>query len=521
MNPMKSSGRLSIKTASITCALAGISLILAASGRAQSAAEPGAGRQIELVAVPADSPLVSIRVMVSAGSIYDPPGKEGLSALTALMLGASGTARRSYAELVEAFYPMAAGIGVQTGREVTVFTAQVHREVLADFARLFVEALVEPGFRADDFARHREQLLAHLTTTLRSANDELLGLELIQQAIFRDHPYGHAPAGTVAGLNAITLADVRRFYGERYTSSAVILGVAGGYPESFPADLHRHLAALPPGSGRLVELPAPASPAGRRFTLIDKPAEATGIHFGYPLPIDRTHPDFYPLLVANSVLGEHRTFHGRLMQELRGKRGLNYGDYSYLEYWDNPPGTSNPRPNHPRRQQYFSVWVRPVVPANAHFALRAAIYEVDRLIREGISEAEFDLARDFLVGYSKLWARSLGDRLGFHLDSRFLGMPYFIDEIERRMKPMTVGDVNRAIRKYLQTDRFVAVVITDDAASLRKRLLEDRPTPIEYEQTVAADVLAADERIAVLPLRATEVRIVPIDETFVAPRPRP
>jgi zinc protease len=289
-------------------------------------------------------------------------------------------------------------------------------------------------------------LLAYLTTTLRSANDELLGLELIQETIFHDHPYGHAPAGTVQGLTAIALDDVRRFYRERYTQAAVILGVAGGYPERFPSDLRRRLQVLPRGAAQWVDLPAPPTPNGRRFTLIEKPAAATSIHFGYPLPIDRTDPDFYPLMVANSVLGEHRTFHGRLMQELRGKRGLNYGDYSYVEYWDNPPGTSNPLPGHPRRQQYFSVWVRPVVPANAQFALRAALYEVDRLVRDGISYAEFDLTRDFLVGYSKLWARSLDARLGFHMDSRFLRMPYFIDEVERRLKRLTLDDVNRASR---------------------------------------------------------------------------
>jgi zinc protease len=165
--------------------------------------------------------------------------------------------------------------------------------------------------------------------------------------------------------------------------------------------------------------------------------------------------------------------------------------------------------------------VRPVVPAIAHFAVRAAIYEVDRLIRDGIGHAEFVLARDFLVGYSKLWARSLGDRLGFHLDSRFFGMPYFIDEIDRRLKAATVDDVNRAIRTYLQTDRFAAVVVTDDAAAFRNRLLEDRPSPIQYEQTVAADVLAADERIATLPVRPADVRIVPVAETFVTTRSRP
>ena len=83
------------------------------------------------------------------------------------------------------------------------------------------------------------------------------------------------------------------------------------------------------------------------------------------------------------VIGEHRTFHGRLMQQLRGLRGLNYGDYSYIEFWQSPPQTSQPTPNSVRRQQYFSVWIRPVTPQTARFALRAALSEVERLRQNG------------------------------------------------------------------------------------------------------------------------------------------
>ena len=90
-----------------------------------------------------------------------------------------------------------------------------------------------------------------------------------------------------------------------------------------------------------------------------------------------------------------------------------------------------------------------MVPANAVFALRAGIFEVNRLIEKGLTEDEFDLTRDFLVSYSKLWARSLSDRLAFHMDSRYYGMPYFIDEIERRLAKLTAEEVNRAVK-----DRF-------------------------------------------------------------------
>lgn len=478
---------------------------------------PTAGKVIEVVTLPTpDSPLVAIRFMFRAGSIDDPKGKEGLSALTALMVGSSGTAKRTYPQLVEAMYPLAANIGVVTDREVTVFATQVNRDTLGDVTALLQEVLLEPGFREEDFTRHRDQLMAFLTTTLRSANDELLGLEMIQQVTFRSHPYTHAAAGTVDGLKGLTLDDVRRFYRERYTQKNLIVGVAGGFPREFPDSLVSALGRLPAtGAARAAVPPAPA-PKGRRFTIIDKKTDATGIHFGFPLPITRASDDFYPLLIGNSYLGEHRTFHGRLMNELRGKRGLNYGDYSYIEYWDNPPGTSNPPPNHPRQQQYFSVWIRPVVPANAVFALRAGLFEVNRLVEKGLTKQEFELTRDFLVSYSKLWARSLADRLAFHMDSRYYGMPYFIDEIERRLARLTVDDVNRAVRKYLQTENLEAVLVAGDAAALRDKLASDKPSPITYASAVPADVTETDKTIAAIAIRAAEIKVVPIEQTFAS-----
>jgi zinc protease len=73
----------------------------------------------------------------------------------------------------------------------------------------------------------------------------------------------------------------------------------------------------------------------------------------------RADEDFYPLMVANSYFGEHRTFNGVLMNELRGLRGLNYGTYSYIENFIQDGGSTLMLPNVPRRQQYFSVWIRP------------------------------------------------------------------------------------------------------------------------------------------------------------------
>ncbi|MDH3743872.1 MAG: insulinase family protein [Acidobacteriota bacterium] len=476
--------------------------------------ELGASRP-EVVALPSPgSPLVAVRLMFAAGSIYDPQGKEGLAALTGLMLAKAGTTGRSYSDLLESLYPMAVSIDVTTDRETTTISAEVHSETLTGFTALLTEALLRPAFAESDFRRNKQQLEAFLLSTLRASNDELLGLEALEQMIFRDHPYGHAPAGTLAGLAAITIEDVRAFSESRFGRNSLTIGVAGGYPEKFPEGLAKTLSALPPGNGELAPLPIPATITGRHFTILEKPTRSVGIHFGYPLPINRSHADYYALMVANSFLGEHRTSHGRLMQQLREKRGLNYGDYSYIEYWHVPPFTNHPSPNVPRRQQFFSVWIRPVVPSTAHFALRNALYEVDRLITHGMSEEEFELTRSFLVNYSKLWAQTLADRLGFLMDSRFYGMDYYIDEVEERLSELTVDDVNRAVRKYLHSDNFEAVIVADDAADIAEYLESEVPSPMVYNSEPGPGIREADAVIERIPVRPAGISTLPVAEIF-------
>ena len=500
----------------VAAALAGgFAAAAPAQSQGQGSAAPTSKAGIETLTLPsAGSPLVAVRLMFDAGSIYDPPGKEGLAAVTANMIGQAGTRKRSYSELLEALYPMAASIDVSVDREVTVLSGLVHRDKLADYTALVQEVLLQPGFAESDFTRTKQNLLTYLTATLRASSDELLGLEAIQGEVFAGHPYGHPAEGTVEGLNAITLDDVKAFYQQRYTRANLLLGVAGGYPGDYVQGWETALAALPQGTRGRRELPAPPRPNGRRYTLLQKETASVGIHWGFPLPVNRADADYYPLMVANSYLGEHRTSHGRLMQQLRRDRGLNYGDYSYVEFWFNPPGTSNPEPGVPRRQQYFSVWIRPVVPETAQFALRASLFEADRLRNGGMTQEDFDLTRDFLLNYSKLWAQTLSDRLGFHMDSRFYGMPYYIDEIEKRVKGLTLEQVNAAARKYLTTENYTAVLVTGDAAGLKDALEKDAPSPMTYNSPPKPEVAEDDKTIEKLPVKPTAIEIVPVEQVF-------
>lgn len=485
--------------------------LLATAANAQL---PPTATGIKTVSLPSESPLVAIRLMFDVGSVHDPKGKEGLAALTSLMVGQSGTQKRSYNELLEALYPMAAGINADGDREVTVFSGMIHRDKLAEYTALLQEVLLQPAFGQTDFDRNKDQLHSYLTNTLPS-NDELLGLEALQTRLWAGHPYGHPAAGTVEGLKNISLDDVKKFYKDNYTQANLMLGVAGGYPKGYVEKLQGDLAAaLPKGTPGGNPLPPAPAVKGRNFVLVEKETASVGLHFGFPIPVTRADADFFPLMVANSFLGEHRTMHGRLMQQLRMERGLNYGDYAYIEYYAAPPFTSNPTPNVPRRQQYFSVWIRPVVPGDAHFALRAGLHEVQRLRDQGMTQAEFELTREFLLNYTKLWVQSLSNRLGFQMDSEFYGAPYFIDEVDKRLRTMKVEEVNAVIKKYISLDNFAAVLITDNAAQVKDMLQKDAPSPKTYNSPVDADITEADKTIQTLPVKPTSIEIVPVAQLY-------
>ena len=156
---------------------------------------------------------------------------------------------------------------------------------------------------------------------MRGNNDEELGKWTLQVELYKDHPYGHPDRGTAQGLKAITLDDVKEFHRRHYTREALKLGLAGGSTRRRPGCWRASFAKLPAAGLDIPALPAPRMPKGLEVTIVEKPAEATAISMGFPIDVTRRDDDFYALAVANSYLGEHRTFNGKLMQDLRGKRG--------------------------------------------------------------------------------------------------------------------------------------------------------------------------------------------------------
>jgi zinc protease len=456
---------------------------------------------------------VAIRVLFRTGSVDDPKGKEGLAALTAEMLGKGGTRARTYAEVLDALYPLAGNIRVYGDKESVVFEGTVHRDNAEKFADLLSDQILNPRFAEDDFTRNHQDALDFITKTLRGNADEELGKQAMATVLYAGHPYGYPSQGTVAGLTAITLDDVKLFYALHYTRDRLVVGVGGGYPEGFAEAFTRRFAAL---GHRGAPLPPAPKRAGNEILIVEKDARANAISIGRPLSITRASSDFYPLTVARSYLGEHRTFNGVLMNHLRGNRGLNYGDYAYIENFIQDGWSTFPLPNILRRQQHFEIWLRPVPPQNSLFALRGALYETDKLIREGIPEAGFQATKTFLLNYADLWVQDISRRLGYAMDAAVVGKD-LIRELHERLPKMKKAQVDAVIKKYLGIDKLAIAIVSDKGGELRQKLVDGVPTPITYDTAgTPAEILTEDKIIEKFPLPVSpaNIKVVPVDQMF-------
>jgi zinc protease len=496
----------------------GILTVLAAAAFAFLVPNALGGRAMSKILLPSpESPLVDFRIQFKVGSIHEREGQEGLNFLTAETVAGGGTQDLTYPEVLEKLYPMAANIGVHPGKEVTVFVATVHRDHLEEFWSLFSGLLLEPRFDETDFIRNQDLQLNYIKNVLRATADEDLGKVGLETFIYKNHPYGHAVEGTVKSLESFSLDDVKEFYKKYYTRKNILIGLAGGYPEDFPDRVSEDLSRLPGGGVPKVMLPHMRPIRGIQVQLIEKPASATAISIGFPIEINRSRGKFPALFFANSYLGEHRTFKGQLMRHLRGERGFNYGDYSYAEYFEEEPGTVYPLTNIPRRDQYFSIWLRPVAHQNAHFCLRGAIRKLDQLINEGMTEEEFELTKGFLLGYTKLWGQSMSRRLGYAMDAEFYGLDHdYLGWLDEEIRKLNVHKVNQAVQDYLQTNHMKVVMVTEDAASLKDALVSDEPSPVTYDVPMTDEILEEDKEIEKYHLEISKksVRIVPAAQMF-------
>jgi zinc protease len=265
-----------------------------------------------------------------------------------------------------------------------------------------------------------------------------------------------------------------------------------------------------------ISLGEPAKIERNHVTLIDKDTRSVAWSLGFPIDVKRGDPDFGALLVMQSWFGQHRLSSGRLYNRMRELRGLNYGDYAYIEYFPRGMYRFEPDPNLGRQQQIFQIWIRPVEPPNAVFALRLALFELDRLVKDGIPQQDFERTRSFLSKYVNVLTKTKSAELGYAMDSVYYGIPNYNEFVKSSLSKLTLADVNRAIHKHLRADRLQIVGVAKGAEALKAELTGAAATPIHYNSPKPQDVLDQDKLVEKWPLNlsAADVTVVPVRSIF-------
>ncbi|MGI8642080.1 MAG: M16 family metallopeptidase [Pyrinomonadaceae bacterium] len=465
---------------------------------------------------PGKSPLVSFRIQFSTGAVDDPNGKEGLANLTAAMLAQGGSKKLTYDEIIAQFYPLATGFGYQVDKEMTTFVGSTHADNLDKYYDLISQMLLDPGFREDDFKRIKQDAINSLKVGLRQSNDEELGKERLYNIIYKGHPYEHYTLGTIGSLEKMTLPDVKDFYKQNYTQANLVLGLSGGFDTKFSKKITADFAKLPKGAKTTRKISAPTLTDGMKIDIVQRETRATAISLGFPINVNRADKDYAALALVASYFGQHRSSNSYLYGQLREKRGLNYGDYAYIEYFPRGMFQFEPDPNLARQQQIFQIWIRPVEPQNANFTLRAALYEYDKLVKNGLDQQTFAETRDFLSKYVNILTQTKDAELGYALDSKFYGTPNFNEYMKTALSKLTLADVNQAIKTHLASNKMRVVMITKDAENLRDEIVNNKPATISYAAPKPQEITDEDKIIFTypIPVKAADVTVTPIDKVF-------
>ena len=464
-----------------------------------------------------DSPLIDVNFLFYTGAAADPAGKKGVAALTARMLTQGGSETRTYKEIQEGLYPLAGQFSSQLDKEMMSFTGRVHKDNADQWYQLISDQLLNPGWREDDFKRLKKELIDGIESGLKSSNDEELGKEVLYSKLYQGHSYQHFNSGDLSDLAAITIEDLKAFYSAQLTQAKLHLGITGAMPSNLKTQLITDLASLPVGDEKRLIIDKAPVLKGHHATIVEKSAQSTAVSFGFPIDTIRNDKDWAALWLVRSYFGEHRSSNSYLYKQIRQARGMNYGDYSYIEYFPRGMFKTKPDANLGRSSQIFQVWLRPLRSNNdAHFATRAAVYELDKLIADGMSEKNFQATRNYLTNYAPQLVASQDQQLGYALDSEFYQTDEFVKYVRKQFAQLSLAYVNRVIKENLQTDDIQYVFISADGEDMKKRLLSEQLSPLTYNSEKPAELLATDKIIESykLTLAVKNIEVIAVDSVF-------
>ena len=386
-------------------------------------------------------PLVSFSVLMKAGSVLDPAGKEGAASMTAALLR-KGTATRSADDFSAQLDFIGGSFGAGASADATSISAEFMKKDLARGLELVADAMLHPAFPEAEV----KKLAAQRVDGIKSAKDRAAGViaQYYNAYLFGSHPYGRPTGGTEASIASITRDDVVKFYETNYAPGGTVMAVAGDFAT---ADMEKQLAAVfggwPVKAAAAVALTDAPAVKGRKLLLVDKP-DSTQTYFRVGnIGIARSNPDRVLIEIVNTLFGGR--FTSMINTELRIKSGLTYGAGSGFAEWK------------AKGPFYVNSYTS---NANTEKALDMTLDVLKRLHEKGISDEDLKSAKAYLKGQfppdietSDQLAATLSELVFNGLDEREINTYY------AKIDAATMADVNRVIKQYFPLDNLVFVLI--------------------------------------------------------------
>lgn len=386
------------------------------------------------------APVVVLDGYLPAGAIHDPQGQTGLASFTASML-TRGSAAYDFDAINELVEGVGATLGFSADDHITNVGLTALSEDFPTLLGLLADVVQHPTFPAAHVERVRKQRLVRIQE--RDEDTQEVAQMAFAAALFGDHPYGKPVIGDAATVATIRRDDLLAFHAARYTPQGAILTVVGDISAAHALELiHRHLGDWR-GPAPVLDVPplSPPPPATVvRRTLADK--VQTDLVVGSRVT-PRRHPDFFPLRVANTILGRFGMM-GRLGAVVREELGLAY--YATSSHEAGPVAGS-----------WYAL--AGVNPAHVDDALDAICAEFARLADEPVADEELDDTQAYLTGILPLQLETNDGVASTLLNMEWhgLGLDYLY-HYNDLVRGVTAADVQRVAATYLDPAHRITVI---------------------------------------------------------------
>lgn len=384
-------------------------------------------------------PFTALEVRFRGGTSLDAPGKRGSVYLMTGLLeeGAGDLDARAHARALE---ELAASFSYSSDDDSVAVSAQFLTENREEAVALLRETIHNPRFGPEAIERVRAQVLSGIASDAKDPGD--IARKTFAAMTFGDHPYGSAGKGTIESVSALTREDLVAAQRAVFARDRMYVGAVGDItPEQLSGLLDDLLSDLPDKGG---DIPGPAEVNIRGgVTVVDFPTPQSVALFGQR-GIARDDDDFFAAYLLNHILGGG-SFESRLMNEVREKRGLTYGVYSYLAPKD-----------------LAAVMVGRVSSGNDRIADAISVIQDEwrRMADKGVTEEELNAAKTYLTGAYPLRFDGNSRIAGIMVGMQMEGLP--IDYIATRndkVNAVSLADVNRVASELLDPDNLHFVVV--------------------------------------------------------------